>query len=278
MHSDQDQAVLRVEDVSLVFRGRSGFRRTSFIALDGVSLTVEAGRTLGLVGESGSGKTTLLKTIMGIYRPTSGRISSRGVALSELSERARRPLRSDIQIVYQDPFSALNPTMTISEIVAEPLRIAGRYSRSAVEAALDMVGIPLSASSRRPRSFSGGQRQRIGIARALVLRPSLVVLDEPVSALDVSIQAQILNLLKDLQQSTGVSYLFVAHDLSVVRFMSDEIAVMRRGQIVEINDKAELYAHPQQEYTRELIEAIPIPDPRRKKRPVQAAPPVRHQP
>jgi ABC-type oligopeptide transport system ATPase subunit len=274
--SETAAPVLDVQDVSVVFGLRRGLRREPFRALDGVSLTVEAGRTVGLVGESGSGKTTLLKTIIGMNRPTSGRIVSRGVVLSELSDRERRPLRPDIQIVFQDPYSSLNPTMTVHEIVAEPLRIAGRYSAKAVAEALDLVGLSGAASDRRPRDFSGGQRQRIGIARALALRPSLIVLDEPVSALDVSIQAQILNLLKDLQEATGVAYLFVAHDLSVVRFMSHRIAVMHRGRIVEENAAEDVYARPASDYTRALIDAIPLPDPRRRSVPPRPAPPALH--
>lgn len=273
---ESDAPILQVDDVSMEFPIRTGLRRERFLALDHVSLEVAPGSTLGLVGESGSGKTTLLKTIVGMNHPTSGRILSRGIVLSELTHRQRRPLRHDIQIVFQDPYSSLNPTMTVHEIVAEPLRIAKRYSTKAVTDALDLVGLPQAYAGRRPRDFSGGQRQRIGIARALALRPSLIVLDEPVSALDVSIQAQILNLLKDLQTETGVAYLFVAHDLSVVRFMSDRIAVMQRGRIVENDDASAIYARPQSDYTRSLIEAIPLPDPRRRKAPPRPAPPDMH--
>jgi len=270
--------LLEVDDVSVVFPRREGFRRTDFHALDRVSLTVERGTTLGLVGESGSGKTTLLKTIIGMIRPSSGRVVSNGRVLSEMPDRERRPLRKDIQLVFQDPYSSLNPTMTVHDIVAEPLRIAGTYTRAAVEEALDMVGLAREYASRRPRDFSGGQRQRIGIARALALKPSLVVLDEPVSALDVSIQAQILNLLKDLQEETGVAYLFVAHDLSVVRFMSDRIAVMRHGRILETADAHEIYSRPSHEYTRTLIDAIPLPDPRRRTIPPRTIVPAMHHP
>jgi ABC-type oligopeptide transport system ATPase subunit len=236
-------------------------------AVDDVSFDIARGETLGLVGESGSGKSTTGYCILQALRPTSGSIRFDGRELTELSGDSLRQLRRRMQLVFQDPFSALDPRMTVGDIVAEPLvvhRIGSRASRRArVRELLHLVGFDPGYTNRYPHEFSGGQRQRIGVARAIALSPDLIVCDEPVSALDVSIQAQILNLLKDLQHDFGLTYLFIAHDLAVVRAMSDRIAVMRQGKIVEIGDAEQIYAHPRERYTQALLDAVPVPDPRK---------------
>jgi oligopeptide transport system ATP-binding protein len=232
-----------------------------------VSFDVERGETLGLVGESGSGKSTTGYCVLQVLKPTSGSVVFDGVELTQLSGEKLRRMRRRMQLVFQDPHSSLNPRMTVGDTVEEPLQIhkvgTRRERRARVRELLDVVGFDPSFTNRYPHEFSGGQRQRIGIARALALAPDLLVLDEPVSALDVSIQAQILNLLKDLQQEFGLTYLFIAHDLAVVRAMSDHIAVMNEGRIVEFGEAEEVYASPKDEYTRELLQAVPIPDPRK---------------
>jgi oligopeptide transport system ATP-binding protein len=232
-----------------------------------VSFDVERGETLGLVGESGSGKSTTGYCVLQVLEPTSGSIVFDGVELTELSGEKLRRMRRRMQLVFQDPHSSLNPRMTVGDTVEEPLQIhkvgTRRERRARVRELLDVVGFDPSFTNRYPHEFSGGQRQRIGIARALALSPDLLVLDEPVSALDVSIQAQILNLLKDLQQEFGLTYLFIAHDLAVVRALSDHIAVMNEGRIVEYGEAEEVYANPKDPYTRELLQAVPIPDPRK---------------
>jgi oligopeptide transport system ATP-binding protein len=236
-------------------------------AVDGVGFEIRRGQTLGLVGESGSGKSTTAYCVLQLVRPTSGQVLFAGRDLTRLRGRELRSMRREMQIVFQDPYSALDPRMTVGAIVAEPLevhRIGGRRSRQArVRRLLELVGLDQLHAKRFPHEFSGGQRQRVGIARALALEPRLLVCDEPVSALDVSIQAQILNLLKDLQGALGLTYLFISHDLAVVRAMSDEIAVMEDGKIVELGTAEEVYTRPRHEYTRTLLDAVPVPDPRR---------------
>ncbi|HET6623128.1 MAG TPA: ATP-binding cassette domain-containing protein [Gaiellaceae bacterium] len=232
-----------------------------------VSFDIGKGETLGLVGESGSGKSTTGYCILQIIRPTSGSVIFDGDELTELKGEDLRRLRRRMQLVFQDPFASLDPRMTVGDIVGEPLvvhKVGSRQERRArVRELLDVVGFDPGYTNRYPHEFSGGQRQRIGIARALALSPDFIVCDEPVSALDVSIQAQILNLLKDLQQEFGLTYLFIAHDLAVVRAMSDRIAVMNQGRIVELGDAEEVYASPREEYTQALLQAVPIPDPRK---------------
>jgi oligopeptide transport system ATP-binding protein len=266
-----DGALLTVTDLHKHFPIRKGiiFERTvdHLRAVDGVSFSLREGRTLGLVGESGSGKSTTGYCVLQLLRPTSGSVRFRGEELTRLRGAELRRMRREMQVVFQDPYSSLNPRMTVGDIVGEPLdvhRIGTRRTRSrTVRELLDVVGFNPHFTNRYPHEFSGGQRQRIGIARALALSPSMIVCDEPVSALDVSIQAQILNLLKDLQRDFGVAYLFIAHDLAVVRAMSDDIAVMNRGKIVEIGPAAEVYSNPKDEYTKALLAAVPVPDPRR---------------
>jgi oligopeptide transport system ATP-binding protein len=238
-------------------------------AVDGVSFEIPEGKTLGLVGESGSGKSTTGYCVLQLIKPTSGSVRFLGQELTKLARGRVRKLRREMQIVFQDPYSSLDPRMTVGNIVAEPLivhRVGSRGSRKArVRELLDVVGFDPGFTNRYPHEFSGGQRQRIGIARALALGPKLIVCDEPVSALDVSIQAQILNLLKDLQRDFALTYLFIAHDLAVVRSMSDRIAVMNRGRLVEIGPAEQVYATPKDEYTQALLAAVPIPDPRKMK-------------
>jgi peptide/nickel transport system ATP-binding protein len=235
-------------------------------AVDDVSLEIRRGETLGLVGESGCGKSTIGRTILRLYEPVEGRIVFDGEEITHLNERQLRPLRRRMQMVFQDPYASLNPRHSIGRIVGEPMRAhglaSGRNIDKRVRELLQIVGLPPDAVSRYPHEFSGGQRQRIGVARALSLNPDLVVADEPVSALDVSIQAQILNLLESLQTEFDLTYLFIAHDLAVVRHISDRIAVMYLGVIVEVSPADELYANPLHPYTIALLSAVPIPDPR----------------
>jgi oligopeptide transport system ATP-binding protein len=266
-----DGALLTVTDLHKHFPVKKGLlieRTVGWVkAVDGVSFSLHEGRTLGLVGESGSGKSTTGYCVLQLLRPTSGSVRFRGKELTRLRGEELRRMRREVQVVFQDPYSSLNPRMTVGDIVGEPLDVHGigtrRTRRDTVRGLLDVVGFNPQFTNRYPHEFSGGQRQRIGIARALALNPSLIVCDEPVSALDVSIQAQILNLLKDLQRDFGVAYLFIAHDLAVVRAMSDEIAVMNRGKIVELGPAAEVYSNPKDEYTKALLAAVPVPDPRR---------------
>jgi oligopeptide transport system ATP-binding protein len=266
-------ALLAVTDLEKHFPIRKGilWERTvgAVKAVDGVSFVVAEGETLGLVGESGSGKSTTGYCILQLVKPTSGSIRFMGKELTQLGREDLRRIRREMQIVFQDPYASLDPRMTVGAIVAEPLEVHGigtRRSRSeTVRRLLDIVGFNPNFTNRYPHEFSGGQRQRIGVARALALNPKLIVCDEPVSALDVSIQAQILNLLKDLQRDFGLTYLFISHDLAVVRTMSDRIAVMNRGKLVEVGTAEQVYHEPRDDYTKALFAAVPVPDPHRQR-------------
>jgi oligopeptide transport system ATP-binding protein len=235
-------------------------------AVDDVSLTVYEGETLGLVGESGCGKSTLCRTILQLIEPTSGSVKFEGNELVGLSGKQLRPLRREMQMIFQDPYASLNPRKRVGEIVGDPIALnglaSGKALRSQVQDLLERVGLNAEHFNRYPHEFSGGQRQRIGIARALALRPKLIIADEPVSALDVSIQAQIINLLQDLQAEFKLTYIFVAHDLGVVRHVSDRIAVMYLGKVAELGSADDVYSHPVHPYTLSLLSAVPIPDPR----------------
>ena len=261
--------LLEVRDLVKHFPVRSGLlgRETDRVrAVDGVSFGVAAGETLGLVGESGSGKSTACRAVLQLLEPTSGSVRFEGQELVGLSQRRLRPLRRDMQMIFQDPYASLNPRRRVGQIVGGPLKLNGVASgselRRRVEALLDRVGLSPEHYDRFPHEFSGGQRQRIGIARAIALKPKLIVADEPVSALDVSIQAQIVNLLDDLQDELGLAYVFVAHDIGIVRHISDRIAVMHDGEIVEEGAADQVCEHPRDEYTKQLLAAVPIPDPR----------------
>jgi oligopeptide/dipeptide ABC transporter ATP-binding protein len=261
--------LVEVENLKMYFPIKSGIVLDRHVgdvrAVDDVSFEIRRGETLGLVGESGCGKSTVGRTLLRLYRPTSGKIVFDGQDITRLGERELQPLRRRMQIVFQDPFASLNPRHSVGRIVGEPLRVhglaRGRAGRGRVRELLEVVGLPADAVTRYPHEFSGGQRQRIGLARALALNPDFVVADEPVSALDVSIQAQIVNLMEELQAEFGLTYLFIAHDLAVVRHISDRIAVMYLGWIVEVSPADELYDEPMHPYTISLLSAVPIPDP-----------------
>jgi oligopeptide/dipeptide ABC transporter ATP-binding protein len=263
--------LLRVEDLKIHFPIKGGVllrSRGENKAVDGISLTIENGETLGLVGESGCGKSTLGKAIVRLLEPTAGRIEFDGREVTHLSRSAMKPIRREIQMIFQDPAESLNSRHTVGNLISEAFEIheigEPAWRRERVLELLAHVGLPASSVDRFPFEFSGGQRQRIGIARAVALEPKLIVCDEPVSALDVSIQSQILNLMLTLQEEMGLSYLFIAHDLAVVKHISDRIAIMYLGRLMEVGGADEVYAHPKHPYTRALIAAIPEPDPARR--------------
>jgi oligopeptide transport system ATP-binding protein len=267
--------LLEVKDLCMYFpAGSGGFlkKEKRFIyAVDGVSFSLKKGETLGLVGESGCGKSTVVRALARLYTPTSGEVRLNGKNLAAMNRRQLLEARRNMQLIFQDPYGSLNPRMTTGDIIAEPMRIYKklrlldmneRAIEERVEKLMDLVGLIKFYKNRYPHEFSGGQRQRIGIARSLALNPQLVLADEPVSALDVSIQAQILNLFKDIQKEIGLSYLFIAHDLAVIEYIADRIAVMYLGKIVEISDYQDLYLHPAHPYTQALLSSAPIPDPK----------------
>jgi oligopeptide transport system ATP-binding protein len=266
---NQDNTLVRVENLvkhfpitrGIVFQRQVGAVR----AVDDISFTIRRGETLGLVGESGCGKSTTGRTIIQLYQPTSGKVFYDGKDLTDASNEEIRRYRRDMQIIFQDPYASLNPRMTVGGIVAEPLEVhrigTRKERRERVENLLELVGLNPYFINRYPHEFSGGQRQRIGVARALALQPEFIVCDEPIAALDVSIQAQVVNLLEELQDRMGLTYLFIAHDLSMVRHIADRTAVMYLGKIVELADRDELYGHPQHPYAKALLSAVPIPNP-----------------
>ena len=264
------EVLLEVRDLVKHFPVGGGFFKRAggtVRAVDGVSFSLRRGETLGLVGESGCGKTTTGRCILQLERPTSGKIIFEGTDLATHSEQQLRELRRHMQVIFQDPYSSLNPRMTIGQILAEPLKVhrlvSGKAAREKrIQELLTQVGLLPQHAQRYPHQLSGGQRQRVGIARALAMEPSLIICDEPVSALDVSIQAQIINLLEELQSRLGLTYLFIAHDLSVVRHISDRVVVMYLGKIAEVADRQALYEAPVHPYTRALLSAVPIPDPK----------------
>lgn len=272
---EPDGALLQVRDLTTTFpvRGQGVLRRVvgRVQAVTEVSLDVDAGETLGVVGESGCGKSTTGRSILQLIRPDSGSVRYDGRELVGLSAKEMRPLRRELSMVFQDPFGSLDPRLPVSELIAEPLRIHQVYSsesdlRDRVDELLGLVGLKSEHRNRYSHEFSGGQRQRIGIARALAANPRVVVLDEPVSALDVSVQAGVVNLLEDLQERLGLSYLFIAHDLSVVRHISDRVAVMYLGKVVELGDAVSVYENPRHPYTQALLSAVPLPDPAAERR------------
>lgn len=258
-----NQPLLTVDDLVVEYPGR-GFRATPFRAVKGVSFNIRPGETVGLVGESGSGKTTIGRAILGLAPVTDGRITFRGEDISQPTTARRRELTRDIQVVYQDPYSSLNPSLTIGDSLTEPMIVRKTPKKEAerrVRELLDMVRLPGNAANRMPREFSGGQRQRVAIARALALDPTLIICDEPVSALDLSTQARVLELFLEIQERTGVAYLFISHDLAVVREMSHRVAVLLRGELVEWGDGATVTSAPEHPYTQRLLLASPVPDP-----------------
>jgi peptide/nickel transport system ATP-binding protein/oligopeptide transport system ATP-binding protein len=263
------EELLRVEGLKVHFPVKSTVLRRKLgevKAVDGIDLSLAAGETVGLVGESGCGKSTTGQAILRLIEPTAGSVKFKGTDITTIGRREMRPLRREMQIVLQDPFASLDPRMTVRSIIAEPLRVHGVYDssrerRRRVDELLELVGLDSQLGSRFPHEFSGGQRQRIGIARALALNPQLLILDEPISALDVSIQAQIINLLEDLQKEFSLAYLLIAHDLAVVKHICDRVAVMYLGKIVEKGTRDEIYNNPTHPYTQALLSAVPTPDP-----------------
>lgn len=266
--TDTREVVLRVENLKKYFPINRGiFQRHvgDVKAVDSVSFDVHRGETLGLVGESGCGKTTTGRTIIRLYEPTAGRVDFLGHDMALLKGESLRQMRQKMQMIFQDPYASLNPRMSVFSIVGEPLEVfhiaAGEERKDRVAELLELVGLNPDFMRRYPHEFSGGQRQRIGLARALALNPDLIICDEPISALDVSIQAQVVNLLEDLQEKLGLTYVFIAHDLSMVRHISNRVAVMYLGKIVELTDRDTLYSNPQHPYTQALLSAVPVPDP-----------------
>ncbi|HHB90782.1 MAG TPA: dipeptide ABC transporter ATP-binding protein [Anaerolineae bacterium] len=265
----KEDILLEVKDLKMYFPITKGIiiqRKIADVkAVDGVSFTIKRGETLGLVGESGCGKSTTGRAILQLYRPTAGSVKFEGKELTTLKGEALRRQRREMQMIFQDPYASLNPRLTVGNIIGEPLEVhnlaKGKEKRERVQELLKLVGLNPYFINRYPHEFSGGQRQRIGIARALAVNPKFIVADEPISALDVSIQAQIVNLLEDLQEDLGLTYLFIAHDLSMVRHISDRVAVMYLGKIVELTDHETLYENPLHPYTKALLSAVPIPDP-----------------
>ncbi|WP_329348983.1 MULTISPECIES: ATP-binding cassette domain-containing protein [unclassified Streptomyces] len=257
------EPVLKVEELVVRYGGRRG---TGSTVIDGVSFELSAGETLSLVGESGSGKTTIGRAVLGLAPVTAGSVSFRGETISNISRARRRKVARDIQVVFQDPYSSLNPSMAVEDILVEPLLATGSgHGRTRVRELLEAVGLPADSGRRYPREFSGGQRQRIAIARALALDPSVIICDEPTSALDVTTQARVLTLLHDLQRETGVAYLFISHDLGVVNEISDRIAVLHQGRIVEIGKAQDIATNPEHPYTRKLQMAAPVADPKKQR-------------
>lgn len=258
--------LLQVENLVVRYRSR---RRTNIAAVDNVSFQVNAGQTLAIVGESGSGKSSIGKAVLGLVAPSSGSIRFQGKDIVKRDLAMRRQLASQLQVIFQDPYSSLNPARTVGNSLIEPLLVRGaltlEQARERARSALARVGMPADTAARYPSAFSGGQRQRIAIARALVMKPKLVICDEPVSALDLSVQAQVLNLLVELQERDGISYLLISHDLSIVRYMSHHALVLQKGQVVESGTGEQLWSAPRHPYTRALLAAIPQPDPSRRR-------------
>ena len=268
VNANNKDSLLRVDDLVMhfpIYRGVIQRQVGAVRAVDGVTFDVKRGETLGLVGESGCGKSTTGRTILQLYRPTSGSVHFDNVDLVHLKGEELRKMRRKMQMIFQDPYASLNPRMTVADIVGEPLMVhsvaTGKEIQERVQHLLELVNLNPSFAGRYPHEFSGGQRQRIGVARALALQPSFIICDEPLSALDVSIQAQVVNLLEELQEQFNLTYLFIAHDLSMVKHISDRVAVMYLGVIVELASRDELYAKPLHPYTQALLSAVPIPDP-----------------
>ena len=268
MTANNNEVLLHVDNLTMhfpIYRGVFQRQVGAVRAVDGVSFDVKRGETLGLVGESGCGKSTTGRSILQLYKPTAGKVEYEGTNLVGLKRETMRQMRRKMQMIFQDPYASLNPRMTVGQLVGEPLMVhsvaTGEEINKRVEQLLELVKLNPAFSTRYPHEFSGGQRQRIGVARALALNPNFIICDEPISALDVSIQAQVVNLLEELQSQFGLTYLFIAHDLSMVRHISDRVAVMYLGVIVELTDREELYTNPMHPYTQALLSAVPIPDP-----------------
>ena len=268
MTANNNEVLLHVDNLTMhfpIYRGVFQRQVGAVRAVDGVSFDVKRGETLGLVGESGCGKSTTGRSILQLYKPTAGKVEYEGTNLVGLKRETMRQMRRKMQMIFQDPYASLNPRMTVGQLVGEPLMVhsvaTGEEIEKRVEQLLELVKLNPAFATRYPHEFSGGQRQRIGVARALALNPNFIICDEPISALDVSIQAQVVNLLEELQSQFGLTYLFIAHDLSMVRHISDRVAVMYLGVIVELTDREELYKNPLHPYTQALLSAVPIPDP-----------------